>query len=309
MAYGNRKNKLREGDAPGQDEQSAARKRLSVKAKIAKATAKSKQKTEIDRTHGLTLRGEEKTIKVSRIHPNPWNPNRMAPFAMDKLRENIRTFGFIDPVLVRSGNEQGPFKHGGYEIIDGEQRFTAAKAEGLKKVKVTDIGLLSDESAKVLTINFNDLRGKHDRDAVAAIVGELSKIDGGEELLGLLPFDDAELNSLQTLNAADFDALDQLPPDEHEPTGGKGADDEDEDDLASILELDQIKPRAAAELAARLEGLREYLSNNPQTDAKVDKPGGMILAMLSATEAHYDIVAQPSDPEPVKKSKKKKKPT
>lgn len=304
MAYGNRKNKLRDGDAPGQDEQASARKRLSVKAKIDKANAQRKQKTEIDRSFGLKLRGVEKVIKVSRIHPNKWNPNRMAPFSMDKLRENIRTFGFIDPVLVRSGNEHGPFDHGGYEIIDGEQRFTAAKAEKLKKVKVTDIGHLSDESAKVLTINFNDLRGKHDRDAVAAIVGELSKIGGGDDLIALLPFDEAEINSLQTLNAADFDALDQLPPDEHEPTGrGASASDDEEDDLAAILELSDIKPRVAADLAARLEGLREYLSNNPQSDAKVDKPGGLLLAMLSATEAHYDIEVKDA-PEPTKKTKK-----
>lgn len=254
----------------------------------------------------MKIRGVEKIIKIKRIRANRWNPNRMSPHNMTKLRENIRNFGFIDPILVRSGNENGPFPEGGYEIIDGEQRFTAAQEEGIKKVKITDIGNVSDESAKVLTINFNDLRGKHDRDAVAVIVGELSKLEGGDDLISLLPYDEAEIDALKTLNAADFDALDALPPQEHDDGSGASSSGDDEDDLASILELDDIKPRRAADLAARLEGLRAYLSDNPQDAARVDKPGGLLEVLLLATEAHYDIEAVESTEEPSPKKKSKK---
>ncbi|MCU0370431.1 MAG: ParB/RepB/Spo0J family partition protein, partial [Bacteroidales bacterium] len=41
-----------------------------------------------------------------------------------KERASIREFGFIDPLTVRPSN-------GAYEIIDGEQRWQAGKAEGL----------------------------------------------------------------------------------------------------------------------------------------------------------------------------------
>lgn len=293
MAYAHRKNKTREGNDPGQDEIATKKKRASIASRISKANAPRKKVT-LDKSFGLQVRGEEKIVRISRVRPNKWNPNRMSPFSMTKLRENIRTVGFIDPILVRSGNESGPFPDGDYEIIDGEQRYTAAAAENLNKVKVTDLGNVSDESAKVLTITFNDLRGKHDRDALAVIVGELSKLDNGDDFIGLLPYDEAEIDSLKTLGASDFDDLAEMPPEENDRPSGRSPSDE-EDDLASILELDSIKPRRAASIAARLEALREYLADNPQHKEDSDRPGGLLELMLHATEAHYDIEAVPSD--------------
>lgn len=277
-----------------------------MKARIEKEGKSARKKVVIDTSHRLQVRGVEKTIKIARIRPNKWNPNRMSPFSRDKLRENMRAFGFIDPILVRSGNEHGPFPEGGYEIIDGEQRYTVAKEEKIKKVKITDLGNVSDETAKVLTINFNDLRGKHDRDALANIVGELSKLDGGDTLVELLPYDAAEVDALRTLNAADFEALDSLPPEENDSGGGASASDDDEDDIAGILEIDRLKPRRAADIAARLEGLRDYLSDNPQADTDMDKPGGLLLALLASAEAHYDIQPVESEPEPEEAPKKQR---
>jgi hypothetical protein len=266
-----------------------------VKSRISREGSKVRKKAVLDTSHSLTVRGVEKTVRLDRIRPNKWNPNRMSPFSRDKLRENMRAFGFIDPILVRSGNEDGPFPEGGYEIIDGEQRWTVAKEEKIKQVKITDLGNVSDESCKVLTVNFNDLRGKHDRDALAVIVGELAKLDGGDTLLDLLPYDPAEIDSLQTLNAADFDALDSLPPTEN-MTGSSTPSDEDEVTIEDVLELDRIKPRRAADIAARLEGLRDYLADNPQDNTQIDRPGGLLLALLDAAESHYEI-EQAEEPE------------
>lgn len=304
MAYGNRRKSLnKDATAPGQDEKSRDKKRRkSVKQRVDAQKKNKREPITIDKAHSLKLRGVEKVIKIKRIRPNPWNPNRMSPHTRDKLAANMRAFGFIDPILVRSGNENGPFPDGGYEIIDGEQRWTVAQEVGLKKVKITDIGNLSDSSAKVLTINFNDMRGKHDRDALANIVGELALHPGGNELIELLPYDAAEIDGLRSLNAAEFEKLEDFPPEEHDRGGSA---EEEDDTIASILELDRLKPRRMAKIAASLEGLRDYLTDHPPEGIDMSRPGSLLDALLAGSEAHYDVEAVSDEPEDVRKGRER----
>ena len=94
-----------------------------------------------------------------------------------------------DPIIVREVD-------GHYEVIDGEQRYTAAKELGYKEIYVYNEGQMSEKEAKALTIwyqvqvPFNDIDLSH-------LVIELA------DLQIELPYTDGEIADFR--NMADFD--------------------------------------------------------------------------------------------------------
>lgn len=75
---------------------------------------------------GPKTTGTDRIIGIERIRPSSVNYNRQTEFIYDKLMSSIRTFGFVDPVIVRGGNQDGMFEDGNWEIIGGEHRWRAA---------------------------------------------------------------------------------------------------------------------------------------------------------------------------------------
>lgn len=93
-------------------------------------------------------------LPVEAIKPNPWNPNFMLDGERDQLRSYMRANGpaKTPPIIVR---RKGDF----YEIIDGEQRWLAARELGWSEMPAVVVDV-SDEEAKMLTLSYNYLRGK-----------------------------------------------------------------------------------------------------------------------------------------------------
>ena len=64
-------------------------------------------------------------IPTDRLHPNDWNPNRMGDEESAELVAEVRHLGRLPkPLTVRQDGD-------GYQIIDGEQSWKAAKEVGL----------------------------------------------------------------------------------------------------------------------------------------------------------------------------------
>ena len=73
--------------------------------------------------------GELSDLPVDAIHANPRQPRkRFDSDAQNGLAESVRAQGVVQPVLVRSRAA------GGWELIDGERRWRAAREAGLKTV-------------------------------------------------------------------------------------------------------------------------------------------------------------------------------
>ena len=123
---------------------------------------------------------------IDRIKPNPWNPNRMEDWQIEKLKESIKRFGFVDPVLVRPSSDPDA----DYEIIDGEHRWRAAKEMKLKEIPVVIIEDVDNKEAQVLTVVSNELKGTADPAILFDIVVETQN----DPLFDLLPFPDETLN-------------------------------------------------------------------------------------------------------------------
>lgn len=67
-------------------------------------------------------------IEMEKIRANPYQPRHdFNEEALEELKNSIKNFGVLQPVLVRKQGE-------GFEIIAGERRLRAAKLAGLTKI-------------------------------------------------------------------------------------------------------------------------------------------------------------------------------
>lgn len=158
------------------------------------------------------------TVAIDKIVPNTWNPNRQSDFIFEKELTSIKTHGFIDPLLVRE-------TEAGLEIVDGEHRWKAAKQLGFTEVPVNNLGVITTDQAKQLTIIMNEVKGQADSGLLSDLLKNLNDTLGLEHLVANLPYTELELDALIKNAQVGFDELDKgvktpTPPDEPEVEEG-----------------------------------------------------------------------------------------
>lgn len=95
-------------------------------------------------------------VNINHIDPNPDNPNEMDDVLFQRLVDEIRDVGFLQPIaLIKNGDR--------YKILNGEHRWKAAVSLGYKHVPSI---ILSDEKFNdqdvynLVNIRLNEIRGK-----------------------------------------------------------------------------------------------------------------------------------------------------
>ncbi len=143
-----------------------------------------------------------KQVPISSVRANGWNPKDKDTKEYKQVVRSIQENGLRDPVIVRE------LEDGEYEIVDGEQRYTAAYELGYEKIWVYNEGKLDEKQAKALTIwyqvqvPFNDIDLSH-------LVVEL------DELSVSLPYTEVEIEDFKNMANFDFsDYGDERPEDE-----------------------------------------------------------------------------------------------
>lgn len=137
-------------------------------------------------------------VSVTKLDPNPWNPNRMDPEMYGKAVESIRQFGFVDPVTVRQIGER-------YEIIDGEHRWRAAIDLQFTTVPIINLGTVDDDVAKQLTIVLNETRGQPDRERLASLIRDLGQRKDALDLERVIPLRRQQIAEIIADRKAAFD--------------------------------------------------------------------------------------------------------
>lgn len=145
-------------------------------------------------------------LPVDALAPPERNPNSMPDADYAALVANIRSTGFLQPILVRglepprapTPNDDAVFVdtllreerdwreivlEDFLPIVDGEHRWRAAREVGLAEVPCV-VGEFDNRTVELLRIGMNRLRGELDLGAVAKTLSELSA--GGAELDELL---------------------------------------------------------------------------------------------------------------------------
>lgn len=147
-----------------------------------------------------------KKVNIDDVRPNSYNPKEKNHKKIEDIKKSIKLNGFKQPIQVRDNN--------GYEIIDGEQRWTAMRELGYKEIYIYDNGKISDEDAKNETLWWQ-VQIPFDEVKLAPLVVELSN-------LGLeVPFSTEELNDLKGLAEFDFGEYSSDRPDFEDEDGVK----------------------------------------------------------------------------------------
>ncbi len=90
-----------------------------------------------------------KTIKLEKLRTNPNNPYKVRDDELEALKESIKLYGVIQPLIVRKDNEADT-----YEIVSGHRRFLAATQLGLKDVPAEVMEITKNE-ADILLVDSN----------------------------------------------------------------------------------------------------------------------------------------------------------
>lgn len=132
-------------------------------------------------------------VPIDKVEPNDYNPKEKNTKEYKNVVESIRRNGFKQPIFVRE--EEG---NDNYVIVDGEQRWTAANELGYKDIYIYNLGNISEEEAKALTIWF-EVQVPFSEVELAPIVVELNKLDIQ------LPYTDEEIVTFEKMTQFDFD--------------------------------------------------------------------------------------------------------
>lgn len=229
------------------------------------------------------IRGQILDVPIEDVKPNPWNYNQQSDFIFEKLGESLVTFGFTEPLTVRSSNENGKLKDDDgkpfYQIVGGEHRWKKAKSLGMKIIRVNDIGYMKDDDLRMFMIILNETKGRPNQDALSSIIADLSKrqVD-----LSVLPFEASELESLASLGDFDWNSVGA-------PTvslSGKGKDDDESEETVSVmgtLALENIPPAVDAKLADRIIAFQTAVEMN------MDAPWKCLDMLLDHFYEHSDV--------------------
>ena len=132
-------------------------------------------------------------VKLDEVEPNDYNPKEKDTPEFRNVVESIRINGLKHPIFVREvkGNDK-------YVIVDGEQRYTAAKELGYDEIYIYNLGEISEEEAKALTIWF-EVQVPFMEIELAPLVVELSQLDF------TLPYNEKQIEDFRNLVEFDFD--------------------------------------------------------------------------------------------------------
>lgn len=111
-----------------------------------------------------------KLIPIKDLKFAEYNPRSITTSQFEKLRQSIREFGFVEPVVVNS------FKGRENVIVGGHMRVRAAEAEGWTEVPCHFVSL-DAQKEKLLNIALNRIHGEWDEGKLAELVFTLNQND------------------------------------------------------------------------------------------------------------------------------------
>ncbi|MBI2048219.1 MAG: DNA modification methylase [Parcubacteria group bacterium] len=114
-----------------------------------------------NKTQNRSRNIEVKYVPIGVLNPAPYNPRRHTPEAMEQLKQSIRKFGAVDPVIVnRAPNRKNI-------VVGGHMRIKVMKQLRYKKIPVVYVNIPDIEKEKELNIRLNKNLGEWNWDLLA----------------------------------------------------------------------------------------------------------------------------------------------
>jgi len=136
--------------------------------------------------------------KLSELRTAPYNPRKITPFMLSKLKASLSEFGYVEPIIwnKNTGN-----------VVGGNQRLRALIETGHADEEYDVVVVDMDETKeKALNIALNKVNGEWEDDKIDLLIKEIEAKDA--TLLALTGFEDSEIAKIlnKELKDEDFDA-------------------------------------------------------------------------------------------------------
>ena len=106
-------------------------------------------------------------ISVALLSEHQENSQKQSRHVFKELRESIREHGFDESLIVRPTED-------GYEVVSGNHRFRAGKAEGMLEIPCVVRADWDDVEAQIQLVRRNYVRGSIDKQAFTTAVDVLA---------------------------------------------------------------------------------------------------------------------------------------
>lgn len=146
-------------------------------------------------------------VDPKKLIKNPWNTNMVDPENQKKLDNSVKRFGMFKPLICRE------LADGSLQILGGEHRAESAVRLGYKEVTIINLGQISDEKAKEISLVDNGRYGTDDTLQLAELLKELGEI---EDISSYMPYSDSDLDSIFASSSISLDDL-ELPDSDELP--------------------------------------------------------------------------------------------
>lgn len=124
------------------------------------------------------------TIKIRDLKRADYNPRIMPDTEMEALKTSIKTFGFVEPLVVNSNPERYGVLVGGHQRLSALESIIASgmvptgiiesEEKGIYLVPVSFVSL-SAEDEKLLNLALNKIKGKWDEDKLSELIVALKE--------------------------------------------------------------------------------------------------------------------------------------
>lgn len=151
-------------------------------------------------------------VDITKVHPNSWNPKEENTKEFLEVKKSVQLKGLRGSIVVRNY----PNTPGEYEILDGQQRYTAAKELGYKKLYIYNEGNVNDQEAKEITIWFQQ-QVPFNRITEAYLVTQMVDEFGMDNLE--VPYSAAEIAEFKDLAEFNFDSFEGDDKPKENPDG------------------------------------------------------------------------------------------
>lgn len=106
-------------------------------------------------------------ISPFELNSNPWNSNKVSRENLEKLKKSLSSLGSFKPIIVRQLGDKS------YEILAGFHRVEAAKELGWSEIEVKNLGLLTDQKAKEISLIDNTRYGNDDSELLEQLINSM----------------------------------------------------------------------------------------------------------------------------------------
>lgn len=137
-------------------------------------------------------------ISPKKLKKNQWNTNRVSIENEEKLDKSLKEYGLFKPILCRTVNDE-------LEIIGGEHRVESAIRNGISEIPIINLGNISDDKAKKMSLIDN---GRYGSDDFVELQELINSLESPNELLEVLPY---SLEDFEGIFKADEIDLDNIP--------------------------------------------------------------------------------------------------